>query len=280
MSESETPQATTAIPVAVENPVIPILIGDDPVVSWLLPNFIARGSLIIWAGEPGVGKSTCCYSLGLACATGIPFLNFVPVRPLRVLYFDQENSRPDRDQYLRWAWHGLKQPSIPLIGENFWTRHFELGTTDWHVKAAVAIRDVRPDLMIFDTATPCFAIENENDNGMATHAINRIRGLQSLVSPSPAAQVLKHSRIVREDAEQDKEPQRTIRGAKAWVGAADGVWFHVKDAGHPREDGLSNTTIQPAKTRAFGLRYPVHIKPYWTSDGKGLELTRRDQKRL
>lgn len=262
------------IALAPANPIVPILTGTDPVVQWLMPEFVAQGSLIILAGEPGAGKSFVCYVIGLACAAGIPVLDYVPIRPLRVLYFDQENSRPDRDQYLRWAWNGLGRPDIPLIAQNFWTRHFELGTADWHVRAAHAIKDVCPDIIFFDTATPCFTILDENDNGIATQTVNKLRGLQALLSPAPAIFVLKHSRIVVEDAGEE-EPRRTIRGAKAWAGAADAVWFHIRTPGRPRTDGLANTYIQPAKTRAFGLRQTVRIHPAWTDESRGLQLVRQ-----
>ena len=258
----------------IENPVVAVLTGSDPVVQWLIPDFIAQGSLIVLAGEPGAGKSFVCYTLGLAGATNTPILGFQPTHPLRILYFDQENSRPDRDQYLRWAWNGLNQPSLPMIAANFWVRHFELGTADWVTRAASAITDIQPDIIFIDTATPCCAILDENDNGIATQVINRLRGLQAISNPPAAMIVLKHSRIITEGMDGDNKPRRTIRGAKAWAGAADAVWFHVRTAGHPRTDGLFNTYIEPAKTRAFGLRQTIRINPVWIDNQKGLQLNR------
>jgi hypothetical protein len=257
------------------NPIIPILTGTDPAVRWLVPEFIAQGSLVVYAGEPGVGKSFLWYALGLACATGVPLLGYTPVRPLRVLYFDQENSRPDRDQYLRWAWEGLERPSLERVAANFWTQHFFLGTADWGARASQAVQVVQPDLIILDTATPCCAILDENDNGIATQAVNKLRGVMNVVPHTAAMVVLKHSRIITEDGSQDgQEPRRTIRGAKAWVGMADAVWFHVRAAGALRPDGLANTYIMPAKTRAFGLRRRIDIHPEWTPDRRGLKLSR------
>ena len=253
-----------------ENPVPDILTGTDPIVTWLLPGLLAQGSLVVLAGDAGIGKSTLCYALGFACATGTPLLGYRPVMPLRVLYFDQENSRPDRDAYMRWAWYGLEQPSLEYISTNFWTRHFELGTSEWFLRAGEAVQEVRPHLIFLDTATPCCNIMDENDNGIATQVINRLRTLQAMVTPTAAMIVLKH-------AKSDTDAgHRVIRGAKAWAGASDAVWFHVRSTGHPRKDDLSRTRIEPNKTRAFGLRESININPSWVGEGphRGLRLDR------
>lgn len=236
--------------------------------------------MIIWSGEAGTGKSFACYTLGLACATATPWLGYAPVRPLRVVYFDQENSRPDRDQYLRWAWHGLGRPSLERIGQNFWVQHFALGASDWAVRAQHAVDAIQPDLIFIDTATPCCAILDENDNGVATQTVNKLRTLMHSVPQTASMVVLKHSRVIteqdlRSDGSQDgQEPRRTIRGAKAWVGMADAVWFHVRAYSGPRADGLANTFIDPSKTRAFGLRHRINISPRWTNNRDGLILER------
>lgn len=257
------------------NPVPAILTGDAPAVQWLISECIAQGSLILYSGEAGAGKSFACYTLGLACATGVPWLGYAPVRPLRVLYFDQENSRPDRDQYLRWAWAGLGEPSLERVRENFWVQHFTLGATDWAVRATHVTQTVQPDIIFIDTATPCCAILDENDNGIATQAVNKLRAIQASVPSTAAMIVLKHSRIITEDGSQGgQEPRRMIRGAKAWVGMADAVWFHIRQPGAPRPDGLANTYIEPQKTRAFGLRERIKISPEWTSGRRGLRLNR------
>lgn len=273
MSEpNTTPDATPPV-----NPVISVLTGTEPVVRWLLPDFVAQGSLILWAGEPGSGKSYACYTLGLACAAGVPLLGYAPGRPLRVLYFDQENSRPDRDQYLRWAWNGLGRPSLERIAQNFWTQHFTLGTADWAQRASHAVQQTQPDLIFVDTASPACAILDENDNGIATQTVNKLRAIMNVVPYTAAMIVLKHSRIITEDGPQGgQEPRRAIRGAKAWAGMSDAVWFHVKGFGTGvRDDGLSPTYITPAKTRAFGLRRTIRIDPQWVNrhvSGEGIRL--------
>lgn len=245
------------------------LTSADPVVDWLIPNFIPRGSLIALAGEPGAGKSFVAYTLSLALATGTPFLG-IPLECKRILYFDQENSRPDCTQYLRWAWNGLGQPPLELLSTNLTIAPFILGTKQWATTAAAYVQLHQPDLIIFDTTTPAFAIEDENDNGEATRAINGLRSLQGLVSVAPAIIALKHAKVKPDGGGY------TLRGAKAWEGAVDSVVYQIKNAGAPRADGLRSTHLEPSKTRAFGLRESIKIDPQWVNGKAGLKLNRKD----
>jgi len=250
-------------------PIAELLSGKEPPVSWLVNNLLPRGSLIALAGEPGAGKSFVSYTLSLCLASGVDFLGFGIESPAKVLYFDQENSRPDTTQYLRWSWIGLNRPTLPQIESNLAIAHFALGTHDWLSKAQSYVLSVKPELIIIDTATPALAIDDENDNGEAAKAIGKLRTLQGLLSPSPAIIVLKHAKVKSEDGAY------TLRGAKAWEGQVDGIIYQIRSAGNPRLDGLRSTSLVPAKTRAFGLRDTVKINPEWTEERAGLRLSRK-----
>ena len=257
-----------------DNPIVDILTAKqvDPV--WLFPDLALQGALVCIAGEPGSGKSYLSYHLGLAIAAGQPALGgLIPGgEPRRVLYFDEENSEQDRNKYLQRCWYGLMSqkhdPDLGLLYENFWPVHFWLGGKDWFEKAAIWIEHVRPHVIIFDTATPCFNILNENDNGEATQVVKQVRELMRMTDPVATAWIMKHAKTRTE-----KGGRRYIRGAKAWQGMADAVIFQVKATGRPRRDGLNLTRMEPDKTRAFGLTRTIHITPRWTDAAKtGLAL--------
>ncbi len=238
------------------NPIIDVLLAPDVTTEWVVPGFIPRGSLVLLVGDAGVGKSLLCYHIAMAVATGQPALGFPAMSPQRVVYFDQENARPDRDQYLRYVWHGLGCPSLDLIAANLWVVHFELGTRLWPERVRAEIKAHAADLVIIDTATPAFGIQDENSNGEATTAIGHLREL-GRIRPC-AFLVLKHARVDRDRDSQ--EPRYTIRGAKAWKGASDAVIFHLRAAGRP-SGNLYTTILRPDKVRAFGLRGQVYVKP-------------------
>jgi hypothetical protein len=129
-------------------------------------------------------------------------------------------------------------------------------------------RDFRPGLIIIDTVTPALNIQDENDNTEGTHAIHALRGVQNLTEGGTSVILIKHAKFTGED-----HARRTIRGAKVWVGATDATYFNVFNRGRARSNGLRGTQIIPEKSRAFGLRAIIRVKPEWDGlDPKGLIL--------
>ena len=249
-------------------PISELLTGSEPPVDWLVQDFIPRGSLIALAGEPGAGKSLLMYTISVALASGSKFLGWPATAPKRVLYFDQENSKADCTQYLRWAWNGLDRPDPRLLDANLAFAHIVLGGSGWGSKAEQYVRETRPELIVIDTTTPACNVEDENDNAEATRAIQQIRRFHALTSPNPAIVALKHAKVRSEGG------GHTLRGAKAWEGMVDSIIYHTKARGKRRADGLRATKLSPAKTRAFGLRTDLIIDPMWTPDRSGLILRR------
>ena len=249
-----------------------ILTTTDPEPDHIVKGMLYRGQVILIAGEPGVGKSFLQYNLSLCIAGGLDFLG-MPTAPGKVLYFDEENSRPDLHQYLRWIWRGLGEPDIPTLAANLHIEHFTLarhGHKRYDYMAQVAAQ-VQPALIVIDTVTPCCAIAEENDNGEASRAMRALRRVKESAGPLATMVLLKHAKFTHDPTEK-----QTIRGAKTWLGEADGVIYHKLVVGKPRGDGLRNSCLTPDKTRAFGLRSDIRITPAWCGNDpqKGIILTR------
>lgn len=258
-----------------ENPILDILFAEDKEPQWVIPEMLLQGAAVIMAGDAGAGKSYVSYTVGLAIAAGCSALSgIVPEgETKRVLYFDQENSVQDRDRYITRSWRGLQDskgnpPDPALLHENFYPVHFALGDDDWFEVAAKYVEQLAPHLIVFDTATPCFNILDENSNAEATRAMKQVRKLMAITEPTATALILKHAKVT-----DGKGGPRFIRGAKAWKGAADLVMFQVKSQGRPRRGGLNLTRLVPDKARAYGLSNPIYITPSYTDEKKtGLVL--------
>ena len=260
-----------------ENPIVDILCAEEQPPDWHIPELMTQGSLVCIVGESGAGKSNVCYTLALAVASGVPAFSGVVPRSeaKRVLYFDDENSEQDRNKYLRRSWMGLKagnrgkEPDLGLLMKNFWPVGFQLGAEDWEAKAAEWVEFVQPHLIVIDTATPCFNIEDENSNSEAAKAIKAMRALMRLPKDHVSSSlIIKHAKTRTE-----KGQVRTVRGAKVWKDMSDGMLFQVKAGGRPRKDGLSLTRLIPDKVRAYGLQRPIYITPRWTDEDRtGLML--------
>jgi RecA-family ATPase len=224
--------------------------------DWLLPGILHRGTIVVLAGQAGIGKSVLSLSLAVAKATGYPFLGR-DLEAGRVLYFDEENSQPDFEEYLRWAWRGLGRPPADVLDKNLRMERFSLSSRVGHWQYMVdCAREHQPEFVVIDTCSPACQIKDENDNAEATQAVTHLRLMQA-AAPNSTVLALKHAKIDIENGTY------TVRGAKAWVGATDATLFHLAVPGKPRTDGLRDSQIVPEKIRAFGLRAALKIKPSW-----------------
>jgi len=249
-----------------------VLTSEEREPDHIVAEFIYQGQVLVFAGEPGVGKSFFMYSMAMCIASGLRFLG-KPTAHGPVLYFDEENSRPDLEAYLRRTWRGLGEPPIENMKDNLIIEHFMLAKHgrkrfEYMAKRAEA---VRPLLTVIDTATPVCDVKDENDNAEATRIIGHLRVVHEAAGPANSMIILKHAKI---ESDPEHEGRRTIRGAKAWLGALDGSMYHVIPPGQPRKDGLRNTQIIQDKIRAFGLRDALKIAPEWTGDegSRGIKL--------
>ncbi len=236
----------------------------DPL--WLVHRMIPRGSLVVIAGESGVGKSILCYHLTLCVAAGLPFLCHQTLST-DILYFDEENSKPDSTRYWQHIWRGLQCPDPALWAPRIRFAWFGLGERWQKTMKTCLAEGPAPGLIVVDTATPALRIEDENDNAEASRAIHALREVQQAANHETTIIVLKH-----EKTRDDVSHRRTVRGAKAWIGGVDIVMYHSFKRGGSH--GLRRTILAADKPRAFGLQYPIEIIPKWTQpeEPKGLIL--------
>lgn len=219
--------------------------------KWVVERFIPQDTVIVLAGLEGTGKSVFSYATALAVATGQPILG-LPTTQLRVLYFDSENSRPDFGGYLRQLWLGMGAPNPKHIDEFLRIEHFSL-TIDWQHRFASICAEWKPGLIIVDTANSCFSIVDENSNAEAA----KIVSLVNQARPAESSVILmKHEREKKEGRD------RSVRGAKYWLGAVDQVVYFSKAGGNPLPPyNLWRTKLTPAKKREYGLEHEIKITP-------------------
>lgn len=249
-----------------------LLSGPPPEADWLVPNLIPKGSLIAMCGLEGVGKSVFAYTLTAAVGSGLPILGRDTVAS-RVLYIDEENGHRDRRAYIYRAWVGLGRPDKDLLNANLAIHGFALSISemDWYIKLRDMAAEFKPALIIIDTVTPACRIKDENSNGEAAIAANKLRGVMNVAGPDCAALIMKHLRVNRDTGQVD------MRGAKFWKGTVDAIWYHRRPGGRPRKDGLYKTYIRPEKVRAFGLQTEIEIDAQRIEGRDGLVLHGTDR---
>lgn len=251
---------------------IDLLSGPPPQAEWLIPNLIPKGSMIAMCGLEGVGKSVFGYTLCAALGSGLQILGR-DTQPSKILYMDEENGHRDRRAYLYRAWVGLGRPSKEVLAENLAVHGFALlsSTADWYITLKALAASHKPDLIVIDTVTPACRIKDENSNGEAAVAANKLRGVMNSAGADCAVLIMKHLRVNRDTGQVD------MRGAKLWKGTVDAIWYHRRPSGRPRKDGLYKTYIRPEKVRAFGLQTEIEIDAQRVEDGAGLILSGLDK---
>lgn len=238
--------------------------------QWIVEGNTPEGTIVLVAGDAGVGKSVLHISEGFHIVLGIPFLG-QPTVSRKVLYFDEENSHADILKYLQQIWVGMGKPDPEKLTRDFRLEHFSLGNLGWADRALAIVQEHQPGIIYIDTATSALAIQEENDNSEAQRTVKRLRRIIAESGCNPAIKVLKHAKY---QSSGDKGgTRRTIRGGKAWLGAVDQTQFHIRAPGRPPKNGLHTTVLVPDKTRAFGLKRHLRVLPAWTDEEhKGLVL--------
>lgn len=186
----------------------PICVADLPDIEppeALWAGFIYPGCVIQINGEPGAGKSTFAYGLASFGAQGKDFLGESFSRRLKVLYVDMET--PD------W----LRREKIEAICGGL-PRGFEL-QPDLDLSRDIdelieLCKEHAYDLIIFDTQSKIFAMENENDNSEGNR---KAKLLDRLKMETGAAVLLIH----HTSKGGDGKGVHRGRGASAIAGSAD-----------------------------------------------------------
>jgi len=137
--------------------------------TFVVRDLIPEATVNIAVGDSGLGKTAWAYQLGLAVATGVPFIGH-ETRQGRVVYFDLENGTGQVVEVARRLCAHLGVDSFP--GENF----FVLTLGDGARKLADIVKQCQPSLVIIDTLRAGWP-EAEKDNECAAKLLNMQRSL-------------------------------------------------------------------------------------------------------
>lgn len=118
---------------------------DDEEVTWLYHPYVPRGKVTLCAAYPGTGKTFLLCYMAACVSTGKSFFNIVPFRnePGKVIYLTAEDGIGDTiKKRLRIC--GADMKNIYTVDSNKQSLLFDSPEIEQF------IREVQPDLMIFD----------------------------------------------------------------------------------------------------------------------------------
>lgn len=195
-----------------------------PAMDWIVTGWLVRQDVAIMAGEAGIGKSTTLAALALAIATGKTWCGVDVCSPLRVLYFDEEQSLPEVHRLFK----RLGAPSENLrvaVGQGL-----NFSTPQGLQRLENEIRDFHPDVVFFDSLTHALlGIPENNANEVAkvySESILRLRRDYDL------AFVFSHhlSKPPGDSRAQMSDLQR-VRGSTAHTAQCSTVWVATSSDG-------------------------------------------------
>lgn len=174
----------------------------------IAPRILTPSGLLVFAGAPKVGKSDFLISWLFHIAAGIPFLDMVPKRPLRVFYLQTEigyHYMRERIQQLK-----LSEEIRELAGDNIMiTPQIKLLLNDDGIEKvlneiedsfrlnAVDIIAIDPLRNIFDAGEN--GSENDN-NAMLFFLQERVEKLRTLANPDAGVILVHHTKRYKEIA--------------------------------------------------------------------------------
>lgn len=217
-------------------PIGELLAEELPPLSWLWEPFVPKGSLVLLAGDPKVGKSTFVYALVVAVVQGRPFLGY-PVKQTLVLILALEEHR--REVRARLQRFGVR-PDDPLVVHTGRLR--SPGETIPVLTEFVARQGI--GLVVMDTLSRWWSIEDENDNVQVTRALDP---LLRLAHETGVTVLLVHH--ARKPGPGDRSPAHAVRGASALVASVDQALVLSRDKTRRRLDTIGRYAETPERVR-------------------------------
>lgn len=185
---------------------------DFTQIDWLAGRFMERGQQVAVVGDGKVGKTLLVHDWLFRAVTGRTFLGDDRRTPIKVLYFDRENSL--RDIVTRMQAFGATPEDLAHFDYRMFPK-FSGGLDEADVAVLELMRivqDTRPDLVVLDTVSRFIA-------GKEDKADTWLQFYRRIHAPLKAAGVA----CVRLD-HMGKDAERGSRGSSAKSQDVDHVW--------------------------------------------------------
>jgi AAA domain len=208
--------ASGGIPADYIEPIAKFLGGDDPPITYIIPEIVPHGVLVLVHGEPRSRKSFVALELALAAATGsaaFGLQRFEPAEPVTVLYVQEEDPRSLTRQRLRPVLAARCGASPPETFHVAVRRGVDLDDPLWVDRLITDLKGLGATLLVLDAARRLSAKTDEGP----TKVRELTRVLRAIVTAAGVAIVIVHH-DVKPAANGHDQRRRSQR-------ASGGDWF-------------------------------------------------------
>jgi KaiC/GvpD/RAD55 family RecA-like ATPase len=201
-------------------------------IDWLAGKFCERGQQITIVGDGKVGKTLLVHNWIYNAITGRSFIGDVRRDPIKVLYFDRENSL--RDIVTRMTAFGATHEELEHLDYRMFPRFN--GALDNSGLAAAELLNIvdetKPDVVVLDTVSRFIAgKENDSDTWLELYRRLHVPLKERMVA------------TVRLD-HMGKDSERGSRGSSAKTQDVDAVWELIRtdERAHTHDDTVEQVT--------------------------------------
>lgn len=233
--------------------------------KWVLEGFVAAGEVVVWAGQPGVGKSTVFAALALVVAgLGVAIHSDIANdRPRRVLIVSEHVGQYERLFFGFCHEFGLNPDMVAeqiVLFDAVRMSAREIGGEITHILGGP---DVDPPLVVLDTASASFDLLDENSNAEVAMMMAAIK--KPVAATGAPLWVAGHAAkaLGREDSEI------TPRGASAYIGDAHGTGSVFRDKNIP--DSVFLKSLKNRSAREFSeIEVKTKLVAHMVTDERGI----------
>jgi len=216
---------------------------------------LGRGELGLLIASTNLGKSTLILNLALSATSGRPFEPLFDAGHVarRVMYVDGEATKAELQGDLHTMVRCLSERECRKVGDNFIVvceaeiDGLPLNCSDEEhlAKLLKVAEQFRPDLIVIDTLSALFELDDENDNALVMKQV--IQPLKTLARKTNSSVILLHH---SGKFNEGFSPQKAYWGRGASVfGASARAVFTLDKSKLP--DGRVRLTCAKVKGRAF-----------------------------
>lgn len=235
-------------------------------VRWVLNGFVAAGEVVVWAGQPGVGKTTTFAAVALLVAgwgaeIGSDIEND---RPRRVVIVSEHAAQYERLFFGFIARYGLDEAAVMESIVLFDAARLKPAEVEREVLALIdQVGGDEPPLVVLDTASAMFDVTDENNNAEVGSMLAALK--QPVIATGAPLWIISHAAkaLGREDAEI------TPRGASAYIGDVHGTGSVFRDKHFP-----DSTFIRSLKNRNereyLEIEVRTEVSWYEVADDRGV----------
>lgn len=146
-----------------------LLQNEPPPIPWIVPGFLAKKSVTLMYGDPGVGKSLIALAMAKAVTEGEDIMNLQCMKS-NVMLMDAENGQDEMHRRIRAL--GFTQGLHPCEVSNF---SLEVNFEDFEHQLLFSGMGKDPGVIVLDSLRTLWPEGDENDSGTVTNFLSMLQ---------------------------------------------------------------------------------------------------------